>query len=49
MVITMEKPEEKLCLVMDESDAPYTPEEYTPTLEDKLFLVRLAKKYGLEF
>ncbi|MDE7172498.1 MAG: hypothetical protein K2O11_11600 [Oscillospiraceae bacterium] len=47
--MTMKKPEEKLHLVMDESDAPYSSEEYTPTLEDKLILVRLAKKYGLEF
>ena len=45
----MKQPEQKLHMVMDESDAPYTPEEYTPTLEDKLSLIRLAKKCGLEF
>ena len=34
---------------MDESDAPYEEGQYTRTLEDDISIVRLAKKYGLEF
>lgn len=33
---------------MDESDAPYTPEEYTPTIADDIDLIRFAKENGLE-
>lgn len=45
----MEHPEQTLHVVMDESDAPYEEGQYTRTLEDDISLVRLAKKYGLEF
>ena len=45
----MEQPEQRLHLVMDESDAPYEEGEYTRTLEDDLLAIQFAKKYGLEF
>lgn len=45
----MEHPEQTLRILMDESDAPYEDGQYTRTLEDDISLVRLAKKYGLEF
>ena len=45
----MEQPEQRLHLVMDESDAPYEEGEYTRTLEDDILLVRFAKEHGLEF
>lgn len=45
----MEQPEQRLHLVMDESDAPYEEGEYTRTLEDDLRAIQFAKKYGLEF
>ena len=44
----MEQPEQRLHLVMDESDAPYEEGEYTRTLEDDLRAIQFAKKYGLE-
>lgn len=40
--------EEKLYLVMDESDAPYEDNEYEQTMEDNLALLDLAEKHGLE-
>ncbi|MBD5097992.1 MAG: hypothetical protein HDT35_00240 [Clostridiales bacterium] len=40
----MKQPEQKLHMVMDESDTPYTPEEYTPTLEDKITCPHCKRK-----
>lgn len=45
----MKRSEQQLHLVMDESDAPYEDGQYTRTLEDDLSIIRLAKKYNLEF
>ena len=45
----MKQQEQKLHIVMDESDAPYKDGEYTRILEDDLISLRIAKKYGLEF
>lgn len=45
----MEQPKQQMHLVMDESDAPYEDGQYVRTRADDLSLLRLAKKYGLEF
>lgn len=45
----MKRSEQQMHLVMDESDAPYGDGQYTRTLEDDLSIIRLAKKYNLEF
>ena len=45
----MTQPEQKLHIVMDESDAPYEEDQYTRTIEDDISLVCLAEKNGLKF
>lgn len=39
------------CIVMDETDAPYEEGKstYKRTLDDDLFLVKMAERDGLEF